>query len=122
MSRRISRGTPYVLTAAEIENLLGALTPRMEEQVAAMLDMSVEVWRKESKGRRAKHVVDYQNRGQFAATMAASARAHTDMESAAVAITQAIEAQTLTATVSALADEVAALSQLTHGLVKGGTK
>ncbi len=115
MARRISRGTPYVLTAAEVENLLGALTPRMEEQIAAMLDTTVEAWRKESKGKRAKHLVDYQNRGQLAAVLAASAKAHTDLEAAAFAVTMQTEAQSL-------ADTVADLQSLVHGLVKGGAK
>ena len=115
MSRRISRGTPYVLTAGEIENLLGALTPRMEEQIAAMLDMPVEEWRKQTKAKRAKHLVDYQNRGQFAAVMAASAKAHTDLEAAAFAVTLQTEAQSLS-------DDVAALKDLVHDLVKGGSK
>jgi hypothetical protein len=115
MARRISRGTPYVLTAGEIENLLGALTPRMEEQVAAMLDMTVEAWRKESKAKRAKHIVDYQNRGQFAAVMTAAAKAQTDMEGAAFAVTMQTEAQ-------ALSETVAELTELVHGLVKAGAK
>jgi len=115
MSRRISRGTPYVLTAAEIENLLGALTPRMEEQVAAMLEMPAAEWRKQTKAKRAKQLVDFQTRGQFAAAMSAAAKAHTDMEAAAFAVTMQTEAQSLT-------DEVAALTELVHGLVKGGTK
>lgn len=116
MARRISRGTPYVLTASEIENLLGALTPRMEEQVAAMLEMPVEDWRKQAKAKRAKQLVDFQSRGQFAAAMAASAKAQTDMEAAAFAVTMQTEAQSL-------ADEVSALKDLVHGLAtRGGAK
>ena len=84
--KRISRGTPYILTAVDIDNMLGALTPRMEEIVAAMLDMHVDEWRKQPKRKKVAQLVDHQNRGQFAAAQNASTRALTDWEEAVTAI------------------------------------
>ena len=112
MSRRISRGTPYILTQAELENMLGSITPRQEEQIAALLEMSVEDWRKQPKAKRAKQMVDFQNRGQWAASMAAAAKAQTDLEATAFAVTMQTKAQSLS-------DDVAALSQMVHQLVEG---
>lgn len=84
--KRISRGTPYILTAVDIDNMLRALTPRMEEIIAAMLDMTVEDWRKQPKRKKVAQLVDHQNRGQFAAAQNASTRALTDWEEAVTAV------------------------------------
>ncbi len=46
--------------------------------------MTVEAWRKQSKGKRASQIVAFTNSGQLAAMLAASARAHTDLEEVGV--------------------------------------
>lgn len=104
--RRISRGTPYILTTSDIENVLGSLTPAIEEAVASLLDMTVDEWRKQSKQRRAKQLVDFQNRGQFAASMTASAKAQTDLQEVAFAVTQRTEAASVAEDVQALKEIV----------------
>lgn len=108
--RRISRGTPYVLTTADIENVLGSLTPRIEEAVASLVDMTVDQWRKQSKAKKAKQLVDFQNRGLLSATLASAAKAQTDLEEAAFIVTQASEAHSVTADVAALREMVAEMS------------
>ena len=84
--KRISRGTPYILSAVDIDNMLGALTPRMEELIAAMLEMTIDEWRNQPKRKKVAQLVDHQNRGQFAAAQNASTRALTDWEEAVTAV------------------------------------
>lgn len=109
--KRISRGTPYVMTTGDVENALMALTPRTEESIASLMDMTVEAWRAQSPGKRASQIVAYTNSGQLAALLAASAKAHTDLEDSAFAVTQATEAQSLRDEVVALRDMVDDMAQ-----------
>lgn len=83
MTRRISRGTPYILTATEIEQILKHLPPRVETSLAALMNLSLDEWRAQPVKVKAKQIVDHQNAGAFAATMAASERAIGDLEAAA---------------------------------------
>lgn len=115
--KRISRGTPYVLTTGDVENVLGSMTPRMEESIAALLDMPVDEWRKQTKAKRAKQLVDFQNRGAAAAAFAAAAKAQTDLEEAAFAATQRTEAASIIDELEALKAMVA---DLTHTHQKKG--
>lgn len=107
--RRISRGTPYILSATEVENVLRSLTPKMEEHIASLLDISADQWRKLEDPVKVRHIIDFQNRATLAATLAAAAKAHTDLEDASVVVTQAVEADTLR-------DEVKALREMVHDL------
>lgn len=107
--KRISRGTPYVMTTGDVEMALTALSPRTEEAIASLMDMTVEAWRKQTKGKRASQIVAFTNSGQLAAMLAASARAHTDLEDSAFAVTQATEAQSMR-------DEVIALRGLVEDM------
>lgn len=100
--RRMSRGTPYVMTTGDVETALAALTPRAEESIASLMDMTVEQWREQSKPKRASQIVAYTNSGQLAALLSASARAHTDLEDAAFAVTQVAEAQSMREEMAAL--------------------
>lgn len=109
--KRISRGTPYVLSRGDIENALASLTPRTEEAIAALFGISVDQWRRQTSEVKCKQVIDFQNSAALAATLAAGARVHTDLESAAFAVTQATEAQTLAEEVRALREMV---QELTH--------
>lgn len=110
--KRISRGTPYILTEADLDNLLKSLTPRMEANICALLEMTVEDWRKLGKRVQARHLVDFQNRGVGAASLAAAAKAQTDLEEAAQAVTLASQAQSIV-------DDVAALKEMVHDLAAG---
>lgn len=112
--KRISRGTPYVLTTGDVENVLGSMTPRMEESIAALLDMPVDEWRKQTKAKRAKQLVDFQNQGAAAAAFAAAAKAHTDLEEAAFAVTQRTEAESIIGELEALKAMVADLTHSHH--------
>ena len=68
-----------MLASSDIENILGSLTPRVEESVAALVDMTPSEWRKQSREKKAKQLVDFQNRGLLAATLASAAKAQTDL-------------------------------------------
>lgn len=114
--RRISRGTPYVLTTSDIENVLASLTPAIEDAIAALLGLTVDEWRKQPKAKRVKQLVDFQNNGQVAATLAASAKAQTDLQEVAFAATQRVEAASVTADVQALKEIVADLVGRIDGL------
>jgi hypothetical protein len=83
MTRRISRGTPYILTATEISETLKHLSPRIETAIATLMNLSVEQWRAQADKVKAKQLVDFQSAGALAATMAASERAIGDLEAAA---------------------------------------
>ena len=96
--KRISMCTPYVLTTADVENVIASLTPKVENAIASLLDLTLDEWRKLPKAKRVRHIVDYQNRAQLAASMAASAKAHTDLEAAAFAVTEQAEAESDTLT------------------------
>ncbi len=105
-----------MLASSDIENILGSLTPRVEESVAALVDMTPSEWRKQSREKKAKQLVDFQNRGLLAATLASAAKAQTDLEEAAFAVTQASEAKSLTEDVEALKEMVADLTaKAKHG-------
>lgn len=110
--KRISRGTPYVLSTADVENVIASLPPKMEASIATLMDLTVEDWRKLPKAKRVRHIIDYQSRAQLAASIAASAKAHTDLEAAASPITQQAEAETLT-------DRVARLENILSPARKG---
>jgi len=88
---RLSRGTPYILTATEVEETLKHLPPRIELAVAALMNMTVDDWRKQESKLRVKQIVDYQNAGSVAATLAASARAIGDLEAAALPAIHPVE-------------------------------
>ena len=70
--RRISRGTPYILTTGEIESRLATLKddPQMEQATAETFGLTVEQWRKLTVAKRAKHLIDLQERGLLAAATA----------------------------------------------------
>ena len=113
--KRISRGTPYVPTTADVENVIASLSPKVENAIASLLDLTLDEWRKLPKAKRVRHIVDYQNRAQLAASMAASAKAHTDLEAGAIADPDQAEAEAET-----LTDLVARLeSMLTRTSKKG---
>lgn len=118
--KRISRGTPYVLSQADIENALMGLRPRTEEAIASLMDMSPEKWRAQTKAKRASQIVHYQNSGQLAASIAAVAKAHTDLEDAAFTVTQITEAQSVTEDVAELKRKVADLVDLLRPVGKRG--
>lgn len=111
MTARLSRGTPYILSSSDIENVLKSMTPKFEANIARILDMTDEEWRTLDKKVKVRHIIDFQNRATLAATMAAGAKAHTDLEAAATVITDTAEAQTLR-------DEVRALTELVKDLTK----
>lgn len=111
--KRLSRGTPYVLSTADVENVIASLPPRVENAIASLLDMTLDQWRRLPKAKRARHIVDFQNRSQLAATLAAGAKAHTDLEAAAFAVTEKAEADTL-------AERVARLEQVITRTSKKG--
>jgi len=113
--KRISRGTPYILTESDLDNLLKSLTPRMEANICALLDMTVEDWRKLTKRVQARHLIDFQNRGVGAASLAAAAKAQTDLEEAAQAVTLQSQAQSIV-------DEFNALKEMVHDLTKKAVK
>ena len=92
MTRRISRGTPYILTATEVTEILKHLPPRIELAVAALMNVTVDVWRAQPDKIRARQIIDYQNAGMFAATMAAAERAIGDLEVAALPTAHPTEA------------------------------
>ena len=104
--KRISRGTPYVMTTGDVEMALTALSPRTEEAIASLMNMTVEAWRKQSKGKRASQIVAFTNSGQLAAMLAASAKAHVDLEDSAFAVTQATEAKSVRDEVTELRGQV----------------
>jgi hypothetical protein len=83
-ARRISRGTPYILTNTEVEEILKHLPARIETAVAALMNLTVDDWHKQPAKLRAKQIIDFQNAGAFAATMAAAEKAIGDLEAAAV--------------------------------------
>ena len=83
-ARRISRGTPYILTSTEVAEILKNLPPRIESALAALMNMTVEDWHKQAPKVKAKQVLDYQNAGAFAATMAAAGKAIGDLEAVAL--------------------------------------
>lgn len=116
--KRISRGTPYVLTQTDIDNALAALTPRIEESIAAAMDMTPEDWRKQTKARKVKQIIDHQTRGQLAASMNAANRAQTDFEESAKAISATHEVEVLREEIAALT----ALVQSMTGTAKKGRK
>lgn len=78
--KRISRGTPYVLSSTDMEHALAALSPRMEGAVAAILNMTVADWREQDDRLKVKQLIDFQNSAQLAATLATAAKAQTDLE------------------------------------------
>lgn len=112
-ARRISRGTPYILSSTDMENALAALTPRMEESIAAVLDMPHGEWRAQPLAAKVRQLIDHQTRGQAAAAFATAAKAQTDLEEAAHAITAQAEASVLRDEVAALRDMVAELLKTT---------
>lgn len=109
MGHRLSRGTPYILTSADIENALKALTPRTEAAIAQVLELTAEQWHALDDKVKVRHIIDFQNRSILAASLAAGAKVHTDLEEAAYAVTRVHEADTL-------ADEVRALRELVTDL------
>lgn len=85
---RLSRGTPYILSSAQVEDILKHLPPRVELAVAATMNLTVEDWRKQAAKVRVKQIIDHQNAGILAATMAAAERAIGDLESASLPAVQ----------------------------------
>jgi hypothetical protein len=110
---RISRGTPYIQTTADIENTLAAATPQMEENIAAMLRMPAEEWRAQPVAVKVKQINEHQIRGQAAAALAAATKAQTDFTEAVQPITEASQAAMLRDEVDALRDMVADLLKST---------
>ena len=78
--KRISRGTPHVLTTGEIESIFAALSkdPLLEGAVAQAFDMTVESWRHQTKAKRVAQFLDLQERGRLAAVGAQSLKARRD--------------------------------------------
>lgn len=94
-ARRLSRGTPYILTSTEVAEILKNLPPRIEQAIAALLNMTVDDWREQPAKVRAKQIVDYQNAGAFAASMAAAGKAIGDLETVALPSVQPTDANDL---------------------------
>lgn len=88
MTKRISRGTPYVLNQGDVENYLASVTPRTEQAIAALLGMEVQTWRDQTKAMKVKQILDFQNSGVGAATLAAAAKAQRDLEEVAFGPTE----------------------------------
>lgn len=109
--KRLSRGTPYVMTTGDVETALASLTPRVEESIASLMDMTVAQWRRQTKTKKAAQIVRFTNSGQLAALLAAAAKAHTDLEASAFAVTESAQAKTL-------ADRVRELEDLTLELME----
>ena len=113
--KRISRGTPYVLTTADVENVIASLSPKVENAIASLLDLTLDEWRKLPKAKRVRHIVDYQNRAHRASSRPGSAKARPAPGAAASAVTEQAEAEPET-----LTERVARLeSMLTRTSKKG---
>lgn len=82
---RLSVGTPYIHTEVSIEASLSALTPRVEQAIAALLNMTTDDWRAQPDRVKVKQLVDFQTAGAVAATLAAASRATAELEAAAFA-------------------------------------
>lgn len=80
---RISIITPYVLTEAEIDATLGALTPSAEAAIAALLKMDADDWRAQPDRIKVRQVVNFQASALLAASLAGAAAAHQRLEDAA---------------------------------------
>ena len=81
--RRISISTPYVLTESEVETLLKSLTERVETAIAAMVNLSLDDWRAQTRRIKAKQIVDFQNAGVLAASMVGAAKAVNELDAVA---------------------------------------
>lgn len=108
--KRLSRGTPYILTSGEIEIVLMSVTKKTATHIAQLLEMTYEDWEALSDRVRAKHIVDYQNSSILAASLAAGAKAHTDLEASSSAITSTAQVEHLTEEVRVLRDLVKELT------------
>lgn len=108
-----------MLNTQDLENILTAVTPKMVQHITALLDITPEDWDKLDDRVRARHIVDFQQRGLLAATLSASAKAHTDLEAAAHPITEKAEAHTK---IELLNEQVAALTELVEGLIASQKK
>lgn len=84
---RISRPSPYVLTAQDVENTLAAITPAVAESIARLVGMTPEQWTAQDARVKARQLVDFQSVGQLAAALNASARAISDLQQVALATT-----------------------------------
>lgn len=126
MANRLSRGTPYVLNASDVENVLGSLTPRMANTIAGLLDLTAGQWHALDDRVKVRHIIDFQNRSILAATLAAGAKAQTDLEGAANAITAVAEVDFLRCEVEALRQVIveltAKLAAESGSVKKGGRR
>lgn len=113
MTRRISRGTPYVLTSGEVEIALKSLTPKTVLAIASLLEMTVADWDALDDRMKVKHLIDYQNSSILAATLAAGAKAHTDLEAAGIIQTREATVDALTAEIDTLREMVRELNEQT---------
>ena len=81
--RRLSRGTPYILPSADIDNALRSIAPHTAHQIATVIGLTIEEWYALDDRLKVKHLIDYQNSAVLAATVVAAARAHTDLDDVA---------------------------------------
>lgn len=79
--KRLSRGTPHILTASEIEVTLATVDrdPLLEQAIASIYHYDVEDWRKLPKAQRAKHIIDTQYQGRMSAILSTSLKARRDL-------------------------------------------
>jgi ubiquinone biosynthesis protein UbiJ len=110
-ARRLSRGTPYILTTTEIQQLIDSLTPRQEEAIAQIVGLTLSAWRKQGAAKKAHQVANYLNTAQISAAVAAAAKANADLEAAAFVITEAAEVDNLAHKVQALEKKVQQLAK-----------
>jgi hypothetical protein len=99
-----------VLSTTDMENALAAVSPRVEEAIAALFNLTAEEWRAQPARVQVKQLVDFQNSAQLAATLAASAKAHTDLESVAFAAVAPSATDDLRAAMELLTEQVAAIT------------
>lgn len=104
--KRISRGTPYILTTDDITNALAAIPTRVEEAIANLMNMSAEDWRAQNDRVKVRQLVDYQNTGAFAATLTASAKAISDLDEVAFPVITPSVDEELRAALDLLAEQV----------------
>jgi hypothetical protein len=104
--KRISRGTPYILTTDDIGNALASIPPRVEEAIAYLLNMTVDDWRAQTDRIKVKQLVDFQNAGAFAATLATAAKAIGDLEEVAFPVITASVDEELRAALDLLNEQV----------------
>lgn len=106
-ARRISRGTPYILTTDDITNALAAIPPRVEEAIANLMNMGVEDWRAQNDRVKVRQLLDYQNAGAFAATLSTAAKAIADLDEVAFPVITPSVDEELRAALDLLNEQVA---------------